>query len=105
VAGGGAPGGGTAGGGTADGGAADGGVALAPPISVDGWTFYGAQQGLPAEVYDVSADEGGNVYVAGGDALQVKTRTVLHDAARRGWADTVDPSFGFDASWQDAKDV
>lgn len=57
--------------GVTDGGS-DGGVTLAPPISVDGWTFYGAQQGLPAEIYDVSADEGGNVYVAGGDAVYAK---------------------------------
>lgn len=47
-------------------------ITLKPPTTVDGWTFYGAEQGLPAEVYDVSADEGGNVYVAGGDAVYAK---------------------------------
>ncbi|MFL5302958.1 MAG: two-component regulator propeller domain-containing protein [Anaeromyxobacteraceae bacterium] len=45
---------------------------LKAPLSVDGWTFYGAEQGLPVEVYDVSADEGGNVYVAGGDGVYAK---------------------------------
>ncbi len=64
--------GGTADGGTADGGTADGGVTLAPAPSQDGWTVYGEAQGLSADVHDASADEGGNVYVAGGDALYVK---------------------------------
>ncbi len=45
-----------------------------PPITRDGWTFYGAAQGLSKDVTDVSADEGGSVYVAGGDALYVKRR-------------------------------
>ncbi|GEJ59401.1 hypothetical protein AMYX_41420 [Anaeromyxobacter diazotrophicus] len=61
-----------AGTGTPDAGTPDAGVTLAPPVTLDGWTFYGAQQGLPAETYDVSADEGGNVYVAGGDAVYAK---------------------------------
>lgn len=38
------------------------------------WTYYGAEQGLSEDVQDVSPDEGGNVYVAGGDALYVKRR-------------------------------
>ncbi len=54
-------------------GGADGGVALEPPVSKDGWTFYGQSQGLSADVRDVSADEAGNVYVAGGDAIYAKT--------------------------------
>jgi hypothetical protein len=66
----------------------DGGVTLAPPISVGNWTFYGAQQGLPANTYDVSPDEGGNVYVAGGDAVYAKTTAADHftrfDAAAAG---------------------
>jgi hypothetical protein len=51
----------------------DGGVTLGPPISKDGWTFYGQSQGLSADVHDVSADEAGNVYVAGGDAVYAKS--------------------------------
>ncbi len=57
-----------------DGGPEDSGIAIAPPLSIDGWTFYGMSQGLSATPSDVSADEGGNVYVAGGDTLYVKTR-------------------------------
>ncbi|ABC80925.1 hypothetical protein [Anaeromyxobacter dehalogenans] len=45
-----------------------------PPAEVGGFTFYGEAQGLTAEVSDASADEGGNVYVAGGSALFVKRR-------------------------------
>src|SRR6266568_3020322 len=48
-------------------------VTLEPPISLGGWTFYGSEQGLPSEVYDVSADEGGNVYAAGGDGVYAKS--------------------------------
>ncbi len=58
--------------------APDGGtgtVATTPPMTKDGWTFYDTGQGLSAAVTDVSADEGGNVYVAGGDALYAKKRT------------------------------
>jgi hypothetical protein len=43
-----------------------------PPLRRGAWTFYGPGQGLSEDVQDVSADEGGNVYVAGGDALYVK---------------------------------
>lgn len=50
------------------------GAALSAPFERGGWTFYGPGQGLSADVQDVSADEGGNVYVAGGDALYVKRR-------------------------------
>ncbi|GEJ59400.1 hypothetical protein [Anaeromyxobacter diazotrophicus] len=52
----------------------DGGTALTPPFTKDGWTFYGTAQGLSRDVNDASADEGGNVYVAGGDALYAKRR-------------------------------
>lgn len=31
-----------------------------------GWNFYGPQHGLPAHVYGVTADEGGNIWAAGG---------------------------------------
>ncbi|BDG06958.1 hypothetical protein [Anaeromyxobacter paludicola] len=77
---GGAPDAGPADGGGADGGGADGGtdggtdggVTLTPAPSQGGWTVYGAAQGLSSDVHDASADEGGNVYVAGYDALYVK---------------------------------
>lgn len=49
-----------------------GGTAPAHPLVVGHWTYYGSSQALPADVHDVSADEGGNVYVAGFDALYVK---------------------------------
>ena len=32
-----------------------------------GWTFYGTQHGGPRRIYGVSSDEGGNVWVAGGE--------------------------------------
>jgi ligand-binding sensor domain-containing protein len=32
-----------------------------------GWTFYGPQHGGPREVWSVSSDEAGNLWVAGGD--------------------------------------
>ncbi|WNG31453.1 hypothetical protein F0U62_10070 [Cystobacter fuscus] len=35
--------------------------------TVPGWTFYGTQHGGPRRIYGVSADEGGNVWVAGGE--------------------------------------
>ncbi len=38
-----------------------------PPPSTGGWTFYGAEQGGPRQVYGVSADQGGNLWVAGGE--------------------------------------
>ncbi|WP_224241193.1 CBM96 family carbohydrate-binding protein [Hyalangium gracile] len=37
-----------------------------PPTGSD-WTFHGAAQGGPRTVYGVSADEGGNIWVAGGE--------------------------------------
>lgn len=42
------------------------------PVQRDGWTFYGTDQGLSKDIQDVSADEAGNVYVAGGDAVYAK---------------------------------
>jgi hypothetical protein len=51
-----------------------GGVVIEPPAVSGAFRFYGEAQGLSAEVWDVSADEGGNVYVAGGDAVFAKRR-------------------------------
>lgn len=42
------------------------------PPRAGAWTYYGEPEGLSPDVHDVSADEGGNVYVAGGDALYAK---------------------------------
>ena len=42
-------------------------VVSQPPSSA-GWTFYGTAQGLPSRVLGVSADAGGNLWVAGGQA-------------------------------------
>ncbi|MHB8418117.1 MAG: hypothetical protein ACYDCL_08570 [Myxococcales bacterium] len=47
---------------------------LAAPLPSSGWSYYGTGEGLSATPSDVSADEGGNVYVAGGDAVYVKSR-------------------------------
>ncbi len=47
---------------------------LQPPAVIGHWTYYGSSQALSADVRDVSADEGGNVYVAGGDALYAKKK-------------------------------
>ncbi|KFE66832.1 hypothetical protein DB31_9046 [Hyalangium minutum] len=38
-----------------------------PPPGSGGWTFYGTAQGGPRYVYGVSADAGGNIWVAGGE--------------------------------------
>jgi hypothetical protein len=38
-----------------------------PPPPPGDWTFYGAAQGGPRYVYGVSADAGGNIWVAGGE--------------------------------------
>jgi len=46
-----------------------------PVVRIRGnWTYYDVGQGLSQDVQDVSADEGGNVYVAGGDAVYVKKK-------------------------------
>jgi hypothetical protein len=38
-----------------------------PPPTTAGWKFYGVEQGGPNTVYGVTADEGGNIWVAGGE--------------------------------------
>lgn len=45
-----------------------------PPAVRGDYAYYGPAQGLSSTVWDVSADEGGNVYVAAGDALFAKRR-------------------------------
>jgi hypothetical protein len=45
-----------------------------PPIVSGDFTYWSADQGLTRDVMDVSADEGGNVYVAASDALFVRAR-------------------------------
>jgi hypothetical protein len=44
------------------------------PVTRGNWTYYGVGQGLSQDIQDVSPDEGGNVYVAGGDAVYVKRK-------------------------------
>lgn len=36
--------------------------------SLSDWTFYGPQHGLPNNILGVTSDEGGNIWVAGGEA-------------------------------------
>ena len=48
--------------------------AVARPVFVGDFAFYGVDQGLSPSVHDVSADEGGNAYVAAGDAVYVRAR-------------------------------
>jgi hypothetical protein len=71
--------GGDGGGGGGGGGGGDGGGGTVPfvpkpPAVLGDYSFYGPEQGLSATIWDVSADEGGNVYVAGGEALFAKRR-------------------------------
>ena len=44
------------------------------PVRVGSWTYHGVPQGLSPDVHDISADEGGNVYVAAGDAVYARAR-------------------------------
>ncbi len=37
------------------------------PSSVPGWQFFGPQHGGPEEVYGATVDDGGNVWIAGGE--------------------------------------
>ena len=53
--------------GTPDAGTPDAGIPTPPPTTRGDWTFYSAAQGGPLRVYGVSADEGGNIWVAGGE--------------------------------------
>jgi hypothetical protein len=69
---------GTADAGTVDAGTDDAGTSEPPPPppadagtvvypDAQGWTFYGPERGGPQDVYGVTEDEGGNVWVAGGE--------------------------------------
>jgi hypothetical protein len=49
-------------------------VVVKPPLVRGDYAFYGTEQGLSPTIWDVTADEGGNVYVAGGDAVFAKRR-------------------------------
>jgi hypothetical protein len=48
--------------------------AAQPTASKDGFTYYGTGGGMAPDVWDVSADEAGNVYVAAGDTVLAKKR-------------------------------
>jgi hypothetical protein len=60
-----------------------------PPVVAGDFSFYGVPQGLSETIHDVSADEGGNVYVAAGDAVFAKgaadVRFERFDAASAGF--------------------
>ena len=45
-----------------------------PTLSKDGFTYWGASQGMAPDVWDVGPDEAGNVYVAAGDTILAKKR-------------------------------
>lgn len=45
----------------------DGGPGVELPTNGDGWTFFGPAQGGPRHVFGASFDEGGNLWVAGGE--------------------------------------
>ncbi|HVE84662.1 MAG TPA: hypothetical protein VND93_17520 [Myxococcales bacterium] len=53
-------------GGTAADGGSDGGTGIIIPGAA-GWAFYGPESGAPLRVWGVSSDQGGNLWVAGGD--------------------------------------
>jgi hypothetical protein len=71
-----------------------------PPPPTGDWTFYGTAQGGPRYVYGVSADAGGNLWVAGGEeglfvlatmASRGAERTSRATAVRRGRGTTAAP--------------
>ena len=77
--------------GTPDAGEPDGGQpdAGTPPLpaqsypTLPGWSFFGPEAGGPNEALDVAADQGGNIWVAGGeDGLFLLRRTASGYAAR-----------------------
>jgi hypothetical protein len=47
---------------------------MKPGVTVGDWAFWSIEQGLTPRIEDVSADEGGNVYVAGRAAVFAKRR-------------------------------
>ena len=89
--GGGTDGGGGNGGGTDGGGSTDGGVAITIP-NADGWTFYAANQGLTSShVMGATADEGGNLWVAGGTDGVFVLRSGSSSFQKFGLADGLHP--------------
>ncbi len=49
-------------------------VQIPPPTEEGAFTYWSVAQGLSPGIWDVSADEGGNVYLAAGDAVYAKAR-------------------------------
>src|SRR5919198_98045 len=47
---------------------------ITPPVRIGSWSYYGVPQELSPEIHGISPDEGGNVYVAAGDAVFAKAR-------------------------------
>jgi hypothetical protein len=45
-----------------------------PPVEQGDFAYWSVEQGLSPGIWDVSADEGGNVYVAAGDAVYARRR-------------------------------
>jgi hypothetical protein len=75
-----------------DGGPTDGGPDTITVPTADGWTFYTAADGLTsAEVMGVTADEGGNLWVAGGASGLFVQRAGSKTFQRFGLADGLHP--------------
>src|SRR5262249_6026269 len=88
----GGPDGGAPDGGVPDGGVdggTDGGTIIFPTL--DGWQFYGPQHGVPSNVYGVTADQGGNIWVAGGEPGLFVLRTGAATFQRFTMADGLRP--------------
>jgi hypothetical protein len=62
--------------------------------SPPGWRFYGTQHGGPRRVYGITADEGGNVWVAGGEDGLFLLRPGANTLQRYTLADGLRP-YGF----------
>jgi len=66
-----------------------------PPLpSVPGWRFLGADQGGPITVYGVTADQGGNIWVAGGEEGLFLLKPGAERFVRYGMEDGLRP-YGF----------
>jgi hypothetical protein len=69
-----------------------------PPAQAAGFLFYSTDQGIQGEVSDVSADEGGNVYVAAGSMVYAKARADQDFRA-------IDPQAALTANCWDASQI